>query len=114
VGMVSKEVNVKIKFFGKELILIVCFFFLFSGLAFAQGKDIQSKGKVMELDFAKKTVIVNEKTFVWNANSLFYDVKGAPILITEDKLQKGTMVRIESTWIKNKPLMIKKLYLLPK
>jgi hypothetical protein len=112
--MVSKEVNVKIKFFGKELILIVCFFFLFSGLAFAQGKDIQSKGKVMELDFAKKTVIVNEKTFVWDANSLFYDVKGAPILITEDKLQKGTMVRIESTWIKNKPLMIKKLYLLPK
>jgi hypothetical protein len=105
---------VKKGFFEKEVVLIVCFVFLFSGLAFAQGKDIQSKGKVMQLDFAKKTVIVNEKTFVWDASSLFYDVKGAPILIREDTLQKGTMVRVESTYIKKKPLVIKKLYLLPK
>jgi len=104
---------VKIRFFGKEIILIVCFIFLFSALAFAQGKDIQTKGKVMELDFAKKTVIVNEKTFVWNPNTLFFDVKGSPILITEDKLQKGTWVSIEATWIKSKPLVIKKLTLLP-
>ena len=104
----------KIKFFGKEVVLIVCFIFLFSASAFAQAKDIHTKGIVMQLDFAKKTVIVNEKTFVWDANTLFYDVKGAPILITEDKLQKGTKVSIEATWIKNKPYMIKKLYLLPK
>jgi hypothetical protein len=110
----SREVNVKIKFFRKEVILIVCFIFLFSALAFAQGRDIQSKGKVMELDFANKTVIVNEKTFFWNANTLFFDEKGTPLSITEDRLAKGTMVRIESTWIKNKPLMIKKLHLLPK
>ena len=103
----------KRKFLGKEVILIVCFIFLFSALAFAQGKDIQTKGKVMQLDFAKKTVIVNEKTFVWNPNTLFFDVKGSPILITEDKLQKGTWVSIEATWIKNKPLVIKKLSLLP-
>ena len=104
----------KIRFFGKEVALIVCFIFLFSALAFAQGKDIQSKGKVMKLDFAKKTVIVNEKTFVWDANSLFYDEKGSPVSITENRLVKGTMVRVESTYIKNKPLVIKKLYLLPK
>ena len=103
----------KIKFFGKEVALIVCFIFLFSGLAFAQGKDIQTKGKVMQLDFAKKTVIVNEKAFFWNPNTLFFDVKGSPILITEDKLQKGTWVSIEATWIKSKPLVIKKLSLLP-
>ena len=104
----------KIRFFGKEVALIVCVIFLFSALAFAQGKDVQSKGKVMQLDFAKKTVIVNEKTFVWDANTLFYDEKGSPISITADRLIKGTLVRIEATWIKNKPLVIKKLHLLPK
>jgi hypothetical protein len=104
---------VKIRFFGKEVALIVCCIFLLSGLAFAQGKDIQSKGKVMQLDFAKKTVIVNEKTFFWDQNTLFYDEKGSPISITQDKLAKGTMVRVEATWIKKKPLVIKKLYLLP-
>ena len=104
----------KIKFFGKEVILIVCFIFLFSALAFAQGKDIQSKGKVMQLDFAKKMVVVNEKAFFWNQATLFYDEKGSPISITEDRLIKGTMVRVEATYIKKKPLMIKKLHLLPK
>ena len=103
----------KVRFFRKEVALIVCFIFLFSGLAFAQGKDIQSKGKVMELDFAKKTVIVNEKTFVWDPNTLFFDEKGSPISITADRLAKGTLVSIEATWIKNKPLVIKKLTLLP-
>ena len=105
----------KVKFFGKEVILIVCFIFLFSALAFAQGKDIQIKGKVMQLDFAKKMVIVNEKAFFWNSATLFYDEKGSPISsITEDRLVKGTMVRIEATWIKKKPLVINKLFLLPK
>lgn len=103
----------KRKFLGKEVILIVCFIFLFSGLAFAQAKDIQTKGKVMQLDFSKKTVIVNEKTFVWNQNTLFYDEKGSPITITADRLAKGTRVSIEATWIKKKPLVIKKLSLLP-
>lgn len=103
----------KRKFLGKEVILIVCFIFLFSGLAFAQAKDIQTKGKVMQLDFSKKTVIVNEKTFVWNQNTLFYDEKGSPITITADRLAKGTLVSIEATWIKKKPLVIKKLSLLP-
>ena len=103
----------KIRFFGKEVALIVCLIFLFSALAFAQGKDIQTKGKVMQLDFAKKTVIVNEKTFVWNPNTLFFDEKGSPISITADRLAKGTLVSIEATWIKNKPLVIKKLSLLP-
>ena len=103
----------KIRFFGKEIILVVCFIFLFSALAFAQGKDIQTKGKVMQLDFAKKMVIVNEKTFFWDPNTLFFDEKGSPISITADRLAKGTLVSIEATWIKNKPLVIKKLSLLP-
>jgi len=72
------------------------------------------KGKVMKLDFAKKMVIVNEKTFFWNQTTLFYDEKGSPLSITEDRLVKGTLVSIETTWIKNKPYIIKKLSLLPK
>jgi len=92
----------------------VCFIFLFSAFVFAQGKDFQGKGKVMQLDFAKKTAIVNEKTFVWDANTLFYDEKGSPITITADRLTKGTVVSIEATWIKKKPLVIKKLSLLSK
>ena len=43
---------------------------------------MQIRGKVMKLDFAKKTVIVNEKTFVWDPNTLFYDEKGSPVSIT--------------------------------
>ena len=104
----------KTRIYGKEVALIACFILLFSAFAFAQGKDVQSKGKVMQLDFQKKMVIVNETTFVWDAKTLFYDEKGSPIIITADRLVKGTMVRIEATWIKGKPLVIKKLYLLPK
>ena len=104
----------KIKFVGKEVILIVCFIFLFSALAFAQGKDVvTTAGQVMGLNVAKKIVVVNEKTFVWDQNTLFYDEKGSPISITADRLAKGTLVSIEATWIKNKPLIIKKLSLLP-
>ena len=104
----------KIRFFGKEVALILCFVFLFSGLAFAQGKDMLIKGRVMELDFAKKTVIVNEKTFIWDTNTLFYDEKGAPIPFTEDRLKKGTRVSIEATWKKNRPYTIEVISLLPK
>jgi hypothetical protein len=104
---------VKIRFFGKEVILIVCFIFLFSALAFAQEKDMQIEGKVMKLDFAKKMVVVAEKTFYWNQTTLFYDEKGSPITITADRLAKRTMVSIEATRIKKKPYIIKKLSLLP-
>jgi len=104
---------VKIRFFGKEVILVVCFIFLFSALAFAQGTDMQFKGKVMKLDLAKKMVVVNEHTFFWNQTTLFYDENGSPLTITEDRLKKGTLVSIETTWIKNKPYIIKKLSLLP-
>lgn len=104
----------KVRFFGKEMILVVSFVFLFSALAFTQGRSLQTKGGVMQLDFQKKTVIVNEKTFVWNANTLFYDEKGSSFSVTEDRLIKGTRVSIEATWTTDKPLVIKKLSLLPK
>ena len=100
----------KIRFYGKEVALVICFVFLFSALAFAQGKKVVSVvGDVMDLDIAKKKVVVNEKTFVWGPNTLFYDAKGSPV--TADKLRKNVEVSIEATWVKNKPYTITKIYI---
>ncbi len=51
--------------------------FLFSALAFAAEPQVFTiEGKVMDWDFKKNMVVVNEKTFVWNAKTLFYDENG--------------------------------------
>ena len=83
------------------------------GLTFAGEKDeVRIQGKVMELDVIKKMVIVNEKTFIWDQNTLIYDEKGSPT--TADKLTLQSRVSIEATRVKSKPSIIKKLYVLPK
>ena len=103
----------KIRFFGKEMVLVLCFVFLFSALAVAQGKDVvEMTGNVMNVDMAKKIVVVDEKTFVWDQNTLFYNAKGSPV--TADKLRKNVKVFIEATWVKNKPYTITKIYISPK
>ena len=105
----------KTRFFGKEVALIVCVVFLFHAFAFAAKDNVLSiQGKVMSLDITKKTVVVNETTFLWNAESVFCDEKGAPIPFTEDRLRIGTRVSIEATWKKNRPYTIKTISLLPK
>jgi hypothetical protein len=106
---------VKIRFFGKEVALIICVVFLFSAFAFAAKDNFLSiQGKVMRLDMTKKTVVVNETTFLWDEKSVFYDEKGSPISFTEDRLRIGTRVSIDATWKKNKPYTIKAISLLPK
>ena len=105
----------KIRFFGKEVALIVCVVFLFPAFAFAAKDNIVSiEGKVMGLDMTKKKVVVNETTFVWDGKSVFYDEKGSSIPFTEDRLKIGTLVSIEATWKKGKPYMIKNISLLTK
>jgi hypothetical protein len=74
--------------------------------------EVRIQGKVMELDVMKKTVIVNEKTFAWDQNTLFFNEKGSPI--TADKLTLQSQVSIEATRVKSKPSIIKKIYLLSK
>jgi len=92
---------------------MMCFIFLFAALTFAQGKDVvRMTGQVMGLNVAKKTVTVNEKTFVWDQNTLFYDESNFPT--TADKLKKDVKVYIEATWVKNKPYTITKIYISPK
>ncbi len=103
----------KIKFFGKEVILMVCFILLFSALAFGQGKDVvRVVGKVRDLDVLKTMLIVSENSFVWDSHTLFYDEEGSPV--TADKLKKDIRVSIEASKIKGKPYLIKKLSLLSK
>jgi hypothetical protein len=106
---------VKIRFFGKEVALVVCVVFLFPAFAFA-AKDnlVNIRGKVMDVDMTKKKVVVNETTFLWDSKSVFYDEKGDTIPFTEDRLRIGTRVSIEATWKKGKPYMIKNIFLLPK
>jgi hypothetical protein len=105
---------VKIKFFGREVILLVCFIFLFPGLTFAGEKDVVSlQGIVDELYLSKKMMIVNEhEAFIWDPNTIFYNEKGLPTTI--DKLKIKTWVYIEGiSDQKDKPTLIKKIYLSP-
>lgn len=105
----------KIKFFGEKVILIVCFLLLFSGLTFAQEKDaVRIQGKVMELDVKKNMMVVNEKVFVWDPDTFFYNENGS-LITAADKLKTKTWVYIEGVRDrKGGPITIKKIYLLPK
>jgi hypothetical protein len=106
---------VKIKFFAKEIALIVCIVILFCAFAFAAEDNVVSiKGKVMSLNLSKSRMVVSEQVFIWDANSVLYDEKGSPIPINPDRLKKGTPVSIEATAIKNKPHVIRTISLLPK
>ena len=88
------------------------FMFLFS--AFAQGQDaFKIQGLVMNVDFQKKMMIVNESTFAWDQNTKFYNDKGSPV--TVDKLRAKTWVYIQG--VKDnagKRMMTEKIYILPK
>jgi len=67
----------------------------------------------MELDLKKNMMIVNERTFVWDQNTIFYNEKGSPV--TVDKLNTKTWVYIEGVRENvKKRVVAEKIYLLPK
>jgi hypothetical protein len=105
---------VKIRFFNKGTVWIICFALLFSVLAFASEIGVaRIQGKVMELDVKKNMMVVNEKFFAWDRNTFFYNEKGSPI--TVEKLKINNWVYIEGVRDgKGGPIMIDKIYLLPK
>jgi hypothetical protein len=71
------------------------------------------QGVVMSLDLKKSTVVINEKTFVWDQQTTFYNEAGSPITI--DKLRTKGWVYIEGENDKaHKRWVAKKIYLLPK
>jgi len=105
---------VKKRIFYKEVILVIFSIFIFSFLTFASDEGIvRVQGIVMELDLKKNMMIVNERTFVWDQNTIFYNEKGSPI--TVDKLRAKTWVYIEGMRENvKKRVVAEKIYLLPK
>jgi hypothetical protein len=83
-------------------------------LTFALDKDIvRIQGRVMEVDFNNNLMIVNERTFLWNQNTAFYNERGSPT--TVDSLRKKTWVYVEGTKDATKKSVIAgKIYILPK
>jgi hypothetical protein len=94
--------------------LIIFFISIISALTFAADKDIvKMQGVVMELDLKKNMMIVNEKQFVWDQNTIIYNEKGFPT--TVDKLKTKIWVYIEGVGERvNKRILAKKIYILPK
>lgn len=87
--------------------------FAISSLTFASGEGIvRIQGIVMELDLKNNRMIVNERTFVWDPNTVFHNEKGSPI--AADKLRTKAWVYIEGVRHHHKRLVAEKIYLLPK
>ena len=67
---------------------------------------------VMELDWRKKMITVNERSFAFDQNTIVYSEKGSPI--PQDRLKTKTWVFIEGVKDKSQKKVAKKIYLLPK
>jgi hypothetical protein len=105
---------VKKRFINKGVILLILSIVTISSLTFASNKDkITVQGVVMELDLKKNMMVVNERMFVWDSNTIFYDEKGSPLAV--DKLRAKTWVYIEGMRDNvRKRLVAEKIYMLPK
>ena len=102
------------RFINKGVILLILSISIISSLTFALDKDrIAIQGVVMEVDLKKNVMIVNERTFFWDPQTIFYNEKGSPI--TVDKLRAKTWVYIEGMRDNvRKRLVAEKIYMLPK
>ena len=99
-----------------EIVILTLFILilLFSLQAFAAEKGIlRLEGSLMRIDLQKSTMVVNEKTFIWDKKTIFLDESGAPI--TPDQLKVNRQVHIEGERMGQKRLfLIKEIRLLPK
>jgi len=103
------------KWFDKGIVAGILFILLFCGVAFAQEKSvIKIQGIVDKVYVAKKMMRVNEElTFVWDDKTIFRNEKGSPITI--DRFKRDVWVYIEGVQAqKNGPILIKKIYTIPK
>lgn len=105
--------------FGKETMLAVAFILLFFPLAFASEPQVMTiEGRIMDWDLKKNMIVVNEKYFFWNAETLFQDEKGNVIKGDQFKvkqLKMNTLVNIEAVkkTTAKRQFTIKKISLLP-
>jgi len=99
--------------FPRGILLIILFSLFISSLTFAADKDIVTfQGMVMELDWKKKIITVNERSFAFDQNTIVHNEKGSPI--PQDNLKTKTWVFIEGVKDKSQKKVAKKIYLLPK
>jgi hypothetical protein len=97
----------------KVVIILFCIL-IFSASAIAAEQDmVRIQGMIMELDLKRNKMVVNEKVFFWDANTLFYNENASPI--KGDKFKTDTWVYIEGVRDSNiRQITIKKIYHLPK
>jgi hypothetical protein len=104
------------KYLKKEWIVIFSSIFIFSALALALDEDhtVRVQGLIMDLDVQKKIVVVNEKMFIWNQNTVFHNEQGTPIN-NIDRLKLNTWIYIEGEFgtVKN-CFLAKNIYFLAK
>ena len=99
--------------YPRGIVLAIFFGVFISSLTFAGNKDIVTfQGVVTELDWEKKVIVVNEKSFAFDQNTIVHNEKGYSI--PQDNLKTKTWVFIEGTKDKRQKKMAKKIYLLPK
>jgi hypothetical protein len=104
---------VKTTFLGKIIALALLILLLASVQVFAAEQGVlRFQGKMMNLSLRKAQMTVNERKVVWDSKSLFYDEKGSPAKV--EALKRNNWVYIVAIRQKNKPILIQKLYLLPK
>jgi hypothetical protein len=98
----------------KRMILLLFFMLISSGLTFASEGDIyKGQGLIMNIDAKINMMIVNERQFVWNQNTIVNNEKGSPVQM--DKFKAKAWVYIEGVKDKNNNrIIIEKIYLLPK
>jgi hypothetical protein len=105
---------VKRTFLWSGFTLVIFVVFIISSLTFASDESIlRIQGRVMELDLKKNMMIVNERTFFWGPNTIFYNEKGSSI--TADRLRTKVWVYLEGIRHgADKKVVAEKIYLLPK
>jgi hypothetical protein len=79
-------------------------------LALNEGMS-KAEGLIMSIDIKKKIMVVNEKTFIWDKNSTFYNEKESEIDIDRFKSKSYVFIEGEKG---DKYIVIKKIYLFPK
>jgi len=96
------------------MLFISSYLLIFSNLTFASEDDIAKiQGMIMDLDFKKSTMIVNEKLFIWSPNTVISNDKGTPITIDQFKPKAWVYIQGEREKNNNR-IIIHRIYLLPK
>jgi len=94
-------------------IILIAFSILPSSTwTFASEEGIsKTQGPIMRIDFKKNSMVVNEKTFIWNKSTVFNDDKGSITGIEKFKTKSWVFIEAETG---DQYIVIKKIYLLPK